>query len=93
MNAPHDQNFVKAKMGVLFSDGVTLVPIAINPVGGGFKVNTSDVVSAPVLALFADNRAIRDENYQPCWLGTDSTDSSHVLPIFVDADGAVLIDM
>ncbi len=93
-NALHDQNFVKAKLGVLFSDGVTLVPIAINPSNDGMKINTVDSVSAQILALYNAGKAIpRDENDQPAWSAQSNTDSSVLYPIFVDADGAVLVDM
>ena len=84
--APHDQNFIKAKLGVLFSDGVTLVPIAINPVGGGVKINLTDVISQA-----AKENAPRDGNYGPAWLG--QKDDGTTCPIYVDADGAVLVDM
>lgn len=93
MNAPHDQNFIKGKLGVLFSDGVTLIPIAIDPTTKGMKVNLVDTVPAPVMALFADNIMPRDENWQHVWFGVDRNDDTHVLPIFVDADGAVLVDV
>lgn len=93
-NAPHDQNTIKAKMGVLFSDGVTLVPIAINSSNNGMKINTTDSVSAGILALYNNGKAIpRDANGQPAWCAESSTDSNVIYPLFVDADGAVLIDL
>lgn len=91
---PADQNHVRAKFGVLFSDGVTLVPIAIDSVTNGVMVNSSDTVPAPILALFADGNMPRSRDYyKACWFGQSSTDSTKVLPIFVDATGAILIDM
>lgn len=90
-NAPHDQNSVFAKMGILFSDGETAIPIAINPSTGGVKVNTTDTVTAPILVAVA-NRMRRDGDYRPTWAGVSSSSSSTVLPVFVDTDGAVLID-
>jgi len=90
-NAPHDQNNVKAKLGVLFSDGVTLVPIAINPTNGGVKVNTTDTVSPTILALVA-NKTPRDNNFDPAWEAVSSSVSTTTYPIFVDSSGAVLID-
>lgn len=92
-NAPHDQNAVKAKLGILFSDGITLVPIAINPIGNGVMVNTTDTVSSAILALYTAGKAIpRDANNQPAWCGQSSTNSAVIYPIFVDANGAVLIE-
>lgn len=92
-NAAHDQNAVKTKLGVLFSDGVTLIPIAINPVTGGIKVNTTDTVAAGILALYTNGKTIpRDENDVPAWCAQSNSSSSVVYPLFVDANGAVLID-
>lgn len=90
-NAPHDQNNVKAKLGVLFSDGVTLIPISINPLNGGFKVNTVDTVPANILSLTA-NMTPRDADFQPAWEGVSSVDGVTTYPIFVDAMGAILVD-
>ena len=84
--APHDQNFIKAKLGVLFSDGVTLVLIAVNPDTGAMKVNTTDVISQA-----AKQNAPRDGNYGPAWLGENSA-TGETMPIYVDASGMVLIN-
>lgn len=93
-NAPHDQNTVKAKLGVLFSDGVTLVPVAIDSVSNGMKVNTTDTVDAAILALYNAGKPIpRDANGQPAWCAQSNTNSSVIYPVFVDSDGAVLIDL
>lgn len=92
-DAPKDQNFIKAKLGVLFSNGTTLVPIAIDPITGGMEVNTTDTVDAAILALYEAGKAIpRDSNNTPAWSGVSNTDSSVIYPIFVDSDGKVLID-
>lgn len=85
MDAPHDQNFVKAKMGVLCTDGVTPIPIAINPLTGGMMVD-----SVSVITYNPTNIAPRDNNHQPVWLGKSSVDG-RALPINVNASGAVLI--
>lgn len=90
---PQDQNYVRAKFGVLFSDGVTLVPIAINSSNNGVKINTTDVVSAPILAMFANKTMPRNlDYYKDCWFGVSNADNVSPLPIFVDASGAILID-
>lgn len=92
--APHDQNTVKAKLGVLFSDGVTLVPIAIDSSNFGVKVNMTDTVDVAILALYEAGKPIpRDRNGQPAWCAVSNTNSSVIYPLFVDADGAVLIDL
>lgn len=83
--APHDQNWVKAKLGVLCTDGVTTIPIAINPANGGMEVDeTSTIGFVPGTIDF------RDKNYQSCWMAKNSVDGT-TIPIFVNAQGAVLI--
>ena len=84
MNAPQDQNFIPAKLAVLNTDGVTLVPIAINETNGGMKVNTTDTISFTMTPI-----SPRDENYRKCmlWVGTDGL----TYPWVVNADGEVLI--
>ncbi len=93
MEAPADQNRIRAKFGVLFSDGITLVPISINSSNGGMMLNTTDTVPANILALFTTSIMPRSlEYYKACWFG-QSTTTGLPLPLFVDADGAVLVDM
>lgn len=84
-NAPHDQNRVKAKLGVLCTDGVTLVPVASNAVNGGVMVDTISTIG-----FVPGSVDFRDENYQPCWMGQNSVDGTPI-PIFVNANGAVLV--
>lgn len=92
-NAPHDQNNVPAKLGVLFSDGVTLVPIKLDSVTRAMMTNTTDTVSAPILALYAAGKALpRDANGNEAWGAQSSTNANVVFPVFVDASGAVLIE-
>lgn len=86
METPRDQNHVTAKMGILCTDGVTLVPIAITPDGAMIADLTSTISFTP------ENIARRDENHVPVWLGQSDT-SSDVLPIYVNASGYVLMDL
>jgi len=84
-NAPRDQNHVPTKLGVLFSDGTTLVPIAVNPTNGGIKVNTVDTILVPVTQI-----ALRDENFVHVMMGISSVDETPI-PWYVDSTGAVLV--
>lgn len=86
-NAPLDQNHVAGKLGVWCVDGMTVIPIAIDSSTGALMVNTTDTIG-----FIPGTIDFRDENYKPCWMAQDSVDGSPI-PIFVDADGAVLIDM
>lgn len=85
-NAPRDKNHKPAKLGVLFSDGVTLVPIAIDA-DGLMMVNTTDSIG-----FTPEPISLEDENFINVLLAVDSTDDTKVVPVYVDADGAVLID-
>ena len=85
-NALRDQNHVATKLGVLFSDGTTLVPIEIDVSTGSIMINSSDSIG------FTPNEvAIRDENFEHVLMAVDSTDATKLCPVYVDADGAVLI--
>lgn len=83
-NAPADQNFVRAKMGVLNTDGTTLVTIKVNESNGGMKVNTTDTISFTMTPIDR-----RDENFKACllWEGTDGL----TYPWVVNSSGEVLI--
>jgi len=85
METPRDNNFVPVKMGILCTDGVTPVPIAIDA-GGNMKVDAASTISV------AATDAKRDENHVPTWMGVSSVDGVTPTPIYVNADGAVLID-
>lgn len=87
MNTQRDQNHVTSKLGVLCTDGMTLIPIAINPINGGVKVDTISVISFTPGSI-----DFRDENYRACWIAQNSV-SGLPIPIFVNANGAVLMDI
>lgn len=86
MEAPRDQNHVPVKMGLLCTDGVTPVPIAIDA-SGNMKVDQASTIS-----FSPEDIAPRDENHVPVWMGVSSVDGVTPVPIYVNADGAVLID-
>lgn len=83
--APHDQNRVKAKLGVWCVDGVTVIPIAIDATTGGMKVDTTSTIGFTPGTL-----DFRDKNYQPCWMAQNSIDGTPI-PIFVNSAGAILV--
>lgn len=86
MQTPRDNNRVPALMGVLYSDGVTLVPIAINASG---EIETEEVLtlSAPLPTV-----AGRDENRETVLMGVSSVDGTTLVPVFVTVSGKVLIE-
>lgn len=85
MNAIRDNNHIAVKLGVLCTDGVTLIPIAIDA-SGNVKVDTVSTVSVDLSTI-----DFRDSNYVPCWMGVNSI-TGLPCPIFVNASGAILVD-
>ena len=84
-NAARDKNHVTSQLGILFSDGVTLVPIAVDG-SGNMLVNTTDTIGFTPPEISPE-----DENYVNVLMGVDSTDPTKLCPVYVDATGAVLI--
>lgn len=85
-NAIRDQNHIPVKLGVLNTDGVTLVPIAINPVGNGMKITTIDTISFTMTPIDSE-----DDNFVDAILCEG--DDGLTYPLVVNSSGAVLIDM
>lgn len=83
-NASADQNFVRAKMGVLNTDGVTCIPITINESNGGMMIDTVSTISFTMTPI-----APGDANYEKVllWEGTDGL----TYPWVVNSSGGVLI--
>lgn len=83
-DASRDQNHVPAKLGVLNTDGVTLVPIKINPTTGGMLVDTMGMISFTMVPIGPE-----DENYNKVllWEGTDGL----TYPWVVNSNGEVLV--
>ena len=86
-NAKRDQNHVTTKLGVLCTDGVTLIPIALDS-NQNVKVDTVSTISFDPATV-----DLRDENLVTAWMGVRSDDTSVVCPIYVNADGAILVDL
>lgn len=72
-------------MGILNTDGVTPVPIALDPVTGAMK---TDKVST--IGFSPSDIAPRDENAVPVLMATSSVDGT-AIPVYVNSDGEVLI--
>lgn len=86
MNAPKDGNFIRGKLGVLNTDGVTTIPIALDESTSAMKINTIATISFIPIPL-----APKDENYQKCMLFVGSNGLTY--PWVVDINGAVLVSM
>ena len=85
-NALRDNNHVPTMLGVLFSDGVTLVPIELNA-SSQIQINIVDTIG------FTPNEdALTDENFEHVLMAVDSTDATKLCPVYVDASGKILTD-
>lgn len=84
-NARIDENHVKTLMGVSCVDGITPVPITVNPITGEVLVDYAETIS-----YNPQDIAPRDENRQPVWLAQSEVDGT-ALPINVNPlTGAIL---
>jgi hypothetical protein len=83
--ASRDQNHVTSLLGILYSDGVTLVPIAIDG-SGHVKTDTTNTISFTPPTISPE-----DENFVNVLMGVDSTDPTKLCPVYVNSSGAILI--
>lgn len=86
MNAPHDQNNIKTKLGVWCVDGTTTIPIAINESNGGIKTDTTSTISYTPVPIDP-----RDGNFQGVWLFEGSDGLAY--PANVNINGELLVDL
>lgn len=87
MDAKRDQNNVPGMLGVLNTDGETVMSVQANP--------TTHSLSVDNAATGSDNgpaQALRDGNFVPTLLAVSSADGETLVPLYVDADGKLLID-
>lgn len=87
MNAERDDNNVPAILGVLNTDGATVMAVKANPTTKSLAVNnnTTGTDQGP-------DRALRDENFVPTMLAVSNADGTTLVPLYVDVDGKLLID-
>lgn len=85
-NASIDENHTPTILGTLQSDGVTAVPMAVNPTSNSIKVMDGTTGTASTRTT-----ASRDGNGNTVWMGVSSADMTTLIPIAVDASGNLLI--
>ena len=78
MNAQRDENNVPTIIGVLNTDGSTIVPIKADD-------NTTGSDNGP-------NRALHDDNFVPTILAVSSVDGVTPVAVYTDSSGNLLID-
>lgn len=84
-NAVRDSNYITGGLGVLNTDGTTLIPVAVNEATGGFKVSTVDTISFTMTPM-----SKKDANLVNVllWVGSDGL----TYPWVVNSSGAVLVN-
>jgi len=86
-NSPRDLNRVPVVLFALNTDGITTVPLAVNPTNHGIKVSDgttgTDHGGLP---------AARDENRIPVMVGASSADGVTLVEIYADSSGALQIN-
>ena len=82
-----DDNFVNPIMGVLNTDGKTIISIKGNPSNHSLKISdgTSGSDNGP-------ENAIHNENDIPTLLATSSSDGETPIAIYCDSNGNILIN-
>lgn len=86
MQAKIDQNYIKSRLGVLNTDGITIIPIACNEVDGSMKINTTDTISFTMTPI-----SPQDQNYVNCMLFVGSDGLTY--PWVCNASGEVLVEL
>jgi len=87
MNASIDENSVKSILGILNTDGKTIIPIRVNPARHSLKINDGTTGSD-----YGPKNALRDENYFPTLIGVSSSDFKTPTVVYGDSSGNLLID-
>jgi hypothetical protein len=87
MQAQRDQNNITSILGILDTNGQTVMAVKANPTTKSLAVNnnTTGTDQGP-------DRALRDENFVPTMLAVSNADGETLVPLYVDADGKLLID-
>jgi hypothetical protein len=87
MQAKRDENNVPTILGVLDTDGTTVVPVEINPTTHALFVdnNTTGTDQGPA-------RALRDENFVPTMVAVSDVDGVTPVVLYTNSSGKLLID-
>jgi hypothetical protein len=87
MNALRDENFVSVKIGLLNSDGKTIVPLAVDPTN--HSIGVSDGTTG---TDFGPQNSVHDDNGVTTMIGVSSADFSTPVVVYVDSSGKLLIN-
>lgn len=87
MELKRDQNHKTVAGGISSTDGVTVLPLTLDPVTGFLLVESSSD-SITVIPATMDKR---DQNHVPTVYGISSDDGVTLVPIRTDSSGNLLI--
>lgn len=87
MNASRDENNITTLTGTLNTDGATVIKVGANPTN-----HALDVADGVTGTDYGTDVAIRDENFVPVLLAVSSADGETPVPVYVDANGFLLVD-
>lgn len=85
-NASRDSNYVPTKIGILNTTGTDIVRLTVKPTNHALKVSDGTTGSNR-----GPTNALRDDNDVPTMLGVSSSDFRTVTTIYVDVNGALMI--
>lgn len=85
-DAPRDSNYNPTLLAVSNSDGVTPIPLRVNPTTHRLLLSNGTIGSD----LSGDN-ASRDNNYVPTLLGVSNSDGSTTAPLYADPSNGKLL--
>ena len=86
MNANKDENSVSTLLGVLETNGKTIVPIKADPISHRLKVSdgTSGSDNGPT-------NAMKDDNFVSSLIAVSSIDGITPVVVYADANGKLLV--
>lgn len=86
-NASRDQNNVPTLLGVLDTDGATIVPVKADPSNHGLAAldGTTGSDNGP-------DDALRDDNFVPTLLAVSSADGVTPVVVYANTSGQLLVD-
>lgn len=87
MNAQRDENNVPTIIGVLNTNGSTIIPIKSDPITKGLKVDDDSIGTDN-----GPDRALHDDNFVPTLLAVSSVDGVTPVAVYTDSSGNLLID-
>ena len=88
-NAYRDENDVPTKIGLLNTNGTTIMRLYVNPTTGALRVNDASTGTYPAAA---GNRAHKDDNAVSTMTGVSEADETTPLNFLINSSNELLVD-